>query len=503
MTGGSVSTGDYYATGNISLSNSGYVYTDKIDAYSTLGGKVITCEADEFKLTTSLSKVTAPIAEFDKDGDNKQYLGRTIVGGGSDEAVLSHYDNDASISTNYFIKNLAGGSVTYINTNSGGSIVFAEGNSGKNVMTGTGFGINTSPSSSNCSLDVLYDTDVRTGTHGSNCSIYASKATSTQTESIIECRHNNGTQGIGLGYNSISAVGSNASQALYLESKGGSSIYLNENNSTVGGTYIGCYLRNDLRIRGVGSSVTLCDRGSSGGNSISWTTYSYNTGVSDNRYYFYSQQVSAGNKGWISSSGSNSQINFTAQHKCCPKDESKIEEFKSKRGYIVVASGEYYNMFNIDNEDDPTKIQISECLPKFEFSTVPMQKNVFGVIGEFDEKTEVVDVNGEKSYVSKFGWGCMNYGNNGDYEDKPRFKINGGGEGAIIVCNINGVIENGDYITSSAIEGIGMKQDDDILHNYTVAKALNSENFSKGYKIINYNGKNYKYKLIGCSYHCG
>ena len=50
-------------------------------------------------------------------------------------------------------------------------------------------------------------------------------------------------------------------------------------------------------------------------------------------------------------------------------------------------------------------------------------------------------------------------------------KINSLGEGAIWVCNINGNLEIGDYIVSSNIPGIGMKQDDDLLHNYTVAKA--------------------------------
>jgi hypothetical protein len=44
------------------------------------------------------------------------------------------------------------------------------------------------------------------------------------------------------------------------------------------------------------------------------------------------------------------------------------------------------------------------------------------------------------------------------------------GEGAMWVINSNGNIESGDYITTSSVKGYGMKQDDDILHNYTVAK---------------------------------
>ena len=37
----------------------------------------------------------------------------------------------------------------------------------------------------------------------------------------------------------------------------------------------------------------------------------------------------------------------------------------------------------------------------------------------------------------------------------------------IWVCNINGNLENGDYITSSIVTGYGELQDDDLLHNYT------------------------------------
>ena len=36
--------------------------------------------------------------------------------------------------------------------------------------------------------------------------------------------------------------------------------------------------------------------------------------------------------------------------------------------------------------------------------------------------------------------------------------------------NTNGSLEAGDYITTSNITGYGQKQDDDILHNYSVAK---------------------------------
>ena len=71
------------------------------------------------------------------------------------------------------------------------------------------------------------------------------------------------------------------------------------------------------------------------------------------------------------------------------------------------------------------------------------------------------------------------------------------GDGHILVTDEGGNIEIGDYICSSNIPGHGMKQDDDLLHSYTVAKATQAIDFSTeqpgpyGYKSV----------LITCTYH--
>ena len=86
-----------------------------------------------------------------------------------------------------------------------------------------------------------------------------------------------------------------------------------------------------------------------------------------------------------------------------------------------------------------------------------------------------------------------------------RLIINSVGEGGIWVCNSNGNIENGDYITSSDYLGYGEKQDDDLLHNYTVAKATIDCNFeldSIYYNCIELND-NIKVAFISCTYHSG
>ena len=96
--------------------------------------------------------------------------------------------------------------------------------------------------------------------------------------------------------------------------------------------------------------------------------------------------------------------------------------------------------------------------------------------------------------------GCLTYF---PIREDDRLVINSLGEGAIMVSNINGNLENGDYITTSAIEGLGMKQDDDLLHNYTVAKITQDCDFSSDTTDVTHDGQTYKMKLVGCTYHCG
>ena len=86
-----------------------------------------------------------------------------------------------------------------------------------------------------------------------------------------------------------------------------------------------------------------------------------------------------------------------------------------------------------------------------------------------------------------------------------RMIVNSLGEGGIWVCNSNGSIENGDYITSSDYLGYGEKQDDDLLHNYTVAKATINCDFeldSPFYNCLELDN-DIKIAFIACTYHCG
>ena len=83
------------------------------------------------------------------------------------------------------------------------------------------------------------------------------------------------------------------------------------------------------------------------------------------------------------------------------------------------------------------------------------------------------------------------------------------GEGtmlAIVEENGDGnvdVINNGDYICSSGVNGYGCKQGMPYYCNFTVAKAITTEKFESNYDVVNHNGKKYRKKLIPVIYLCG
>jgi hypothetical protein len=72
-------------------------------------------------------------------------------------------------------------------------------------------------------------------------------------------------------------------------------------------------------------------------------------------------------------------------------------------------------------------------------------------------------------------------------------QVNALGEGQINVCGMAGNINAGDYIVTSSIAGKGMRQSDDLVHNYTVAKARESATFDDPTQV----------KMIACIYLCG
>ena len=154
-------------------------------------------------------------------------------------------------------------------------------------------------------------------------------------------------------------------------------------------------------------------------------------------------------------------------------------------------------------------VDVSQSYVEVVSSNSVLSENVFGVATETAENsaaeflersgfindikhstdvnnTSVVSYNMKEEYVEYYKEHIL-------ANDYKKLNVNSVGEGAVNVCGINGDIKRGNYITSSSIQGKGMKQDDDILHNYTVAKALESVTFSSPEEV----------KMIACTYHCG
>ena len=191
---------------------------------------------------------------------------------------------------------------------------------------------------------------------------------------------------------------------------------------------------------------------------------------------------------------------FTGQHMVVP-DNPEIQTNLTEYIGLIISSNDsgytsYYNGIKYTGID---AIRICEALPNCKLSDKDNDKAVFGVITN-QKNDEYFDTDGSPLYD--------NIDNGFEKSLYDRVRINSVGEGSIWVTNINGSLENGDYITSSVIPGYGKRQNDDLLHNYTVAKTTMSCDFvlnSPNYKTKNvvWEGNTYIAAFIGCSYHCG
>jgi len=181
------------------------------------------------------------------------------------------------------------------------------------------------------------------------------------------------------------------------------------------------------------------------------------------------------------------QGTFTGFHRVFTEDEKFNKEepqiFKDEyEGRIVISTGKIATDTNPTDKEwiieyDKAGITIEDALPKIELSRKKKDKRVFGVLGDKRRSNSRAE----------------------------RLIVNSVGEGAMWIINSNGNIENGDYITSSDYLGYGEKQDDDLLHNYTVAKATIDCNFeldSPYYNCIELND-GIRAAFIAVTYHCG
>jgi hypothetical protein len=241
-------------------------------------------------------------------------------------------------------------------------------------------------------------------------------------------------------------------------------IYVKQSKGYYGVTYID----NDSEIR---ASVGI------NGTNLVWT-------------YAANESTAPAEEGYLVLNGASvDAIDFTGQHRSCSPDDLGREHV----GLIVISLGMYKNL-----SSENVKPSINEALPCVQLSSKRNQKSVYGVISDKEESDQ------PRTYL--VGKWVSSYQR--DEQDEDRLIINALGEGAIWVCNINGNLENGDYITSCEIPGHGMRQDDDLLHNYTVAKITQDCTFeldNPRYDCVEFEfeGQTYRKAFVGCTYHCG
>lgn len=184
-------------------------------------------------------------------------------------------------------------------------------------------------------------------------------------------------------------------------------------------------------------------------------------------------------------------LNFTGQHRTHVAQEGLITfaNIADYIGHVVVCSGEY-----VSND-----INIMESVPKIELASQRNDKRVFGVVADAEDPSSTKRSFAMGMFVSHF---------DKDDENDHRIIVNSLGEGAVWVCNINGNLQNGDLLTTCEVQGMAMRQDDDLLRNYTLGKITCDCDFdltSTKYKCeeFTYEGVVYRRAFVGLIYYCG
>ena len=138
---------------------------------------------------------------------------------------------------------------------------------------------------------------------------------------------------------------------------------------------------------------------------------------------------------------------------------------------------------------------ISSTITLVDNSTTANQSGVIGVVcnlpsllanqkpSAFIDKIESIDNKTVITMKDSYYPSCLIYN---------FMPINAVGEGQINVCGEGGTIQVGDLICTSSTSGKGMRQSDDLVHSYTVAKARETVTFTGT-----------EFKQIACIYMCG
>ena len=236
-------------------------------------------------------------------------------------------------------------------------------------------------------------------------------------------------------------------------------------------------------------NLIMNDYTSSNGTGVSFWP-SFETYLETNNLFFYwNYNDNNVTTKYVKSFGPTMTL-FTGQHKTLPDDPTIKQNLLQNVGLIMSSNDTGYenNVYS-----GKRAIYINEALPNCSLSIIDEDPCVFGIITNNTN------------------------GNPGKYDDtttefctllNDSVRVNSLGEGAIWVSNINGPVQNGDWITTSRIPGVGKKQNEIRRCNYTVAKATMSCDFdleSDKYKskTVEFEGQTYVMAFISVTYHCG
>jgi hypothetical protein len=196
-------------------------------------------------------------------------------------------------------------------------------------------------------------------------------------------------------------------------------------------------------------------------------------------------------------------------------DESNVGYLTFTGAHLAfINKGEKFEVGDIVCDRQAISTSITDSVTRVSISNTPMEKSSVGVFAAYSTETmpmvpAIVDK--EKTDAAdkkREGEGTKNkpqeperdkrvYRDGIDLKqlqkDYELIRMNSVGEGAVNVCGENGDIQAGDLIVTSSMPGKGMKQGDDIVRSYTVAKARDNVTFSSPDEV----------KLIACIYLCG
>ena len=217
-------------------------------------------------------------------------------------------------------------------------------------------------------------------------------------------------------------------------------------------------------------------------SSDTWRIYQGTTG---DCHWDWGDSGTQSGQGYVKyNTGDYIKMNMTGQHRCITENQTIKDNINDYVGMVVIATGSYNSIIHDNKQDDPSTdvVSINEAQPIVELSNNVKDKRVFGVISDIETKDKQRDW-GTGVFMSVVNKKILN----------ERLFINSIGEGGIKVCNSGGHIYNGDLLCSSEKSGLAMRQDDDLVHNYTIGKA------TQDYIFLS----NVDYRLIGCCYYCG